>query len=552
VLQFRILGPLEVEAETGPVALGGQKQRALLGFLLIRAGQVVSTDQLIDELWGEDPPKAARAGLQNLVAQLRKLLGADFLVTRPPGYVLRVDGDGLDLARFERLVDEARKADPTERAAKLREALALWRGPPLADLAFESFAQNEIRRLEELRLDAVEDRIEADLALGRGAELVAEIEVLVREFPLRERLRGQLMLALYRAGRQAEALEAYHQARGALSDELGIDPSPTLQQLYTSILRQETALEPSSAPPPVEDHVADVVRALFNGRLVAVLGAGVVPADGALPGVEEVAAHLAERFDCPTEHCRDLARVAEWVALVHGVGPLYDELHDLFDRDYEPGPAQRLLAESAGLLAERGAARQLVLTTSFDQTLERAFADAGEELDVVFYLALGGHRGKFVHVEPDGSSKVVELPNAYTDLSLDRRTVLLKIHGQVDRGPQREWESFAVSEDDHIEYLAQAEVATVVPVTLAAALRRSHFLFLGYALRDWSLRVFLHRVWGREKVSYRSWAVVPGADRMERELWRQRGIDLFDLPLDDYIRSLSRRLAEEPAPKALR
>jgi hypothetical protein len=166
---------------------------------------------------------------------------------------------------------------------------------------------------------------------------------------------------------------------------------------------------------------------------------------------------------------------------------------------------------------------------------------------VVFYLALGGHRGKFVHVAPDGLSTVVDLPNAYTDLALGRRTVLLKIHGQVDRGPAREWDSFAVSEDDHIDYLAQAEVASVVPVTLAAGLRRSHFLFLGYPLREWSLRVFLHRIWGREKVNYRSWAVVPGADRMERELWRQRGIDLFDAPLDEYLHALSRRLEAELA-----
>jgi DNA-binding SARP family transcriptional activator len=547
VLQFRILGPLEVADENGSVALGGSKQRALLGLLLVRAGEVVSTDHLIEQLWGEQPPKTAATSLQNLVSQLRKLLGAEALVTRPPGYALHVDGERFDLARFELLVIEARKVGPAERAAKLREGLALWRGPPLADLAFESFAQTEIRRLEELRLDAFEERIEADLELGQGAELVAEIEALVREFPLRERLRGQLMLALYRAGRQAEALEAYHQARNALSEELGIDPSPALQQLYTSILRQETALEPSSAPPSVEDHLADVVRALFDGRLVAVLGAGVAPADGALPGAEEVASRLAARFDCPAEHCRDLARIAQWVALVHGVGPLYDELHDLFNQDYEPGSAQRLLAKSAGLLRERGVSRQLVLTTSFDQTLERAFADAGEELDVVFYLALGGHRGKFVHIAPNGSPTLVELPNAYTGVPLGQRTVVLKIHGQVDRRPEREWESFAVSEDDHIDYLAQAEVASVVPVTLAAALRRSHFLFLGYPLREWSLRVFLHRVWGREKVSYRSWAVVPGADRMERELWRQRGIDLFDVPVDEYLQSLSQRLAEELA-----
>jgi DNA-binding SARP family transcriptional activator len=547
VLQFRILGPLEVADATGPIALGGQRQRALLGLLLIRAGEVVSTESLVDQLWGEHPPRTATTSLQNFVSQLRRLLGAEFLVTRPPGYMLRVDGDRLDLAYFERLVKEARGAEPADRAAKLREALALWRGPPLADLAFEPFAQTEIRRLEELRLDALEERIEADLALGQGAELVGELEALVEEFPLRERLRAHLMLALYRAGRQAEALEAYHRARRALVDDLGIVPSPALQQLYTSILRQEAALEPAPRQPPVEDHLADVVRAMIAGRLVVVLGASATPGEGGLPGSEEVAAHLAARFDCPVEHGRDLARVAEWVTLVQGVGPLYDELHELFDRDYEPGNAQRLLAEAAGLLRERGLVRQLVLTTSFDQTLERAFADAGEELDVVFYLALGGHRGKFVHVAPDGSATVVELPNAYTGLSPERRTVLLKIHGQVDRRPGREWESFAVSEDDHIDYLAQAEVASVVPVTLAAGLRRSHFLFLGYPLREWSLRVFLHRVWGRERVSYRSWAVVPGVDRMERELWRQRGIDVFDVPLDEYLDALRRRLAEERA-----
>jgi DNA-binding SARP family transcriptional activator len=547
VLEFRILGPLEVADAHGAIALGGPKQRALLGLLLVRAGQVVSTDHLIEQLWGGEPPKTAATSLQNFVAQLRKLLGAESVVTRPPGYELRVDAERLDLARFERLVDDARNAEPRERAARLREALALWRGPPLADFAFESFPQTEIRRLEELRLEALEDRIDADLALGQGHELVGELEALVLQHPLRERLRAELMLALYRAGRQAEALQAYHDARQALTEELGIDPGPSLQQLYTSILRQEAALEPTPRQPPVDDHLGDVVKALLSGRLVTVLSGSVAPANGGLPGAEAVATHLATRFDCPAEHCHDLARVAEWVALTQGVGPLYDELHELFDRDYEPGGAQLLVAETAALLRERGVARQLVLTTNFDHTLERAFADAGDELDIVFYLALGGHRGKFVHISSDGSSTVVELPNAYTGLSLDTRTVLLKIHGQVDRRPEREWESFAVSEDDHIEYLAQAEVAGAVPVTLAAKLRRSHFVFLGYPLREWSLRVFLHRVWGRERVSYRSWAVVPGADRLERELWRQRGIDVFDVPLDEYLDAFRRRLAEESA-----
>jgi DNA-binding SARP family transcriptional activator len=179
VIAFRILGPLEVENEDGPLPLRGQKQRALLALLLIHAGETVSVDRLVDELWGEHPPRTATTSLQNLVVQLRKLLGPDVLVTKPPGYALRVAPDQLDLTRFERLVAEARRSAPRESVRLLREALALWRGPPLADLAYEPFAEGEIRRLEELRLDAVEQLFEADLAGGGGAELVGELESLV-------------------------------------------------------------------------------------------------------------------------------------------------------------------------------------------------------------------------------------------------------------------------------------------------------------------------------------------------------------------------------------
>jgi len=546
-MEFRILGPLEVAGEGGLVGLGGQKQRALLGLLLVRANQVVSTDKLVMELWGELPPKAAKASLQNLVVQLRKLLGADVVVTRPPGYALQVNARQVDLGRFERLVNDARQAEPEERAKKLREALALWRGPPLADLAFEAFAQGEIRRLEELRLEALEERIDADLALGSGSELAGELEALVAEHPLRERLRGQLMLALYRAGRQAEALDAYHAARHTLAEELGIDPSPQLQELYGAILRQEVELRPEAPARPSEDHYGNVVKAFLAGRLVPVLGAGVnLDGDGGdgLPALAEVASYLAECFDYPPEHERDLARISEYVALTKGVGPLYDELHMLYDRDYEPGPAHRLLADVARLLRERGLPRQLIVTTNFDLALERAFSEAEEEFDVVSYIALGRHRGKFLHVPAAGDAVVVEVPNAYTGLSLDERPVILKIHGQVDRRPGREWESFVVSEDDHIDYLAQADISSLVPVTLVAKLRRSHFLFLGYPLRDWGLRVFLHRVFGREKVSYRSWAVEPAPDEVARELWRQRGIDVFDVALGVYLDELGARLVE--------
>ena len=544
---FRILGSLEVVGAEGPLTLGGQKQRALLGLLLLHAGEAVSTDRIVDELWSEQPPRTATTSLQNFVSQLRKLLGPDVLVTKPPGYLLRVEPDRLDVARFERLLAEARRAEPDERARKLRDALALWRGPPLADLAYETFAQGEIRRLEELRLDALEERIDADLELEQGGELVGELEALVGQHPARERLRGQLMLALYRSGRQAEALQAYHDGRRALVDELGIEPSPALQQLYRSILRQETALQSAPPPVPVDDHFADVVKALLAGRLVPVVGAGAdSSADGgALPGPGELARFLADRFDCPPEHAGDLARVAEYVALTHGVGPLYDELHALFDREYAPGPVHRLLAETVAVLRERGAPQQLIVTTSFDETLEYAFREAGEEFDVVSYLALGRHRGKFLHMAPNGQATLVDVPNAYAELSPEQRTVILKIHGRIDRQPAREWESFVVSEDDHIDYLAQSDLSTVIPVTLAAKLRRSHFLFLGYPLNEWSLRVFLHRVWGREKVGYRSWAIGPRPQAIERELWRQRGIDIFDVPLEEYVAQLRTRLAAE-------
>lgn len=544
-LDFRLLGPLEVGQDGHLLQLGGQKQRSLVALLLIHAGEVISADRLVDELWGENPPRTATTSLQNFVAQLRKVLPPGVLVTQPPGYVLRVDEGQVDSARFERLLRDARAEEPAPRAALLGEALRLWRGPPLADFAYEAFAANEIHRLEELRLDALEARLDAELELGEGSELVAELEALVAEHPLRERMRSQLMLALYRAGRQAEALQAYHDARRVLVDELGIEPGPELSRLYRSILRQEHALDKAALPDAAEDHLGDAAKALLAGRLVLVLGSG-ADAAGELPTADEVASHLVRVFDVPgTSH--DLARIAEYVTVAKGAGPLYDELHALYDREVTPGPTHAALARLASAVRARGGPGQLVLTTNFDRRLEQAFHDAGEELDVVVYLALGRHRGKFLHMRADGSAAVVDVPNAYTDLSLERTNVLFKIHGGVDPRPDREWESFVVSEDDYIDYLAQTEIAVALPVTLAARLRRSHFLFLGYPLEGWNLRVFLHRLFGREKLAYRSWAVGPQAGAMERELWRQRGIDVFDLPLDDYLARLCDRIANDGA-----
>jgi DNA-binding SARP family transcriptional activator len=248
-MEFRILGPLEVVDESRAVPLGGATQRRLLALLLTRANEVVSADRLIDELWGAQPPRAAANALQYHVSQLRKALAPhEAIVTQDPGYAIRVAPDELDLLRFEALVAEARRAAPELAAQRLREALDLWRGPALADLAQESFAATESLRLDELRLEALERRFEVDLALGRYDGLVAEVQALVREHPLRERLRALLMQALYGSGRQAEALEIYRETRRLLVDELGIEPSPALQELERAVLRQDPALTSKELP----------------------------------------------------------------------------------------------------------------------------------------------------------------------------------------------------------------------------------------------------------------------------------------------------------------
>ena len=532
MLDFRILGPLEVSDAGEPIQLHGQKQRALLALLLLEPNRVVSTDRLVDALWGEEPPRTAGTSLQNFISQLRKLLGIETLVTKPPGYELRLAPEQLDLERFRRLVEEAQREQPLGRADKLRKALAIWRGPPLADLGFESFAQSEIGRLEELRLAVVEDRIEADLDAGRDAELVGELETIAEEHPLRERPRAQLMLALYRAGRQAEALQIYHDTRRVLVEELGIDPSPTLQQLHGSILRQDPALEHGvAAPAAPADRVRDVVETMLGGRLVPVLGADVA----------ELTSRLAERFEYPVHNGDALPRIAQYVAVMKGSGPLYDELHAAFQEDLPPTPVHRFFAALPPLLRERGAPHQLIVTTSYDLALERAFLDAGEAFDVVSYLATGRNRGKFCHVAPDGTGTVIEVPNTYaTELSLEERTIILKLHGQVGSSDDREWESFVVTEDDYIEYLAQSEVASLVPVALGARLRRSHFLFLGYTMADWNLRLLLHRLWGDQPLSYRSWAVQPEPMPLEREFWRRRDVDVLEIPLERYVEALGR------------
>jgi DNA-binding SARP family transcriptional activator len=255
VLQFRILGPLEVVDDHVPIRLGGTRQRATLAILLLSANRVVSIDGLADDLYAGAAPVTALKQVQRQISELRKTLGSMSLIeTRSPGYVLRVPSEQLDLSVFERLAAEASEAlaagDAQRAGELLRQALGLWRGAPLADLTYESFARPAIERLKEVRLAALEQRIEADLALGRHAGVVAELEQLASEHPLREQFRAQLMLALYRSGRQAEALEVFRRTRETLVRELGIEPAPPLQQLARRILAQDSELDAPPTGPP--------------------------------------------------------------------------------------------------------------------------------------------------------------------------------------------------------------------------------------------------------------------------------------------------------------
>src|SRR5947199_200070 len=438
--------------------------------LLLEAGRVVSVDRLIEALWEGNQPASAVASLQNFVAQLRKALGPDVIQTRPPGYVLRLGPEQLDLARVRSLVDAARASEPVRRAALLDEALELWRGDPLAEFGYETFAQEEIGRLEEFHLTLIEERAEAKLAVGAHAEVVGELEVLVRTHPLRERLRAQLMLALYRSGRQAEALESYREGRELLVEDLGLEPGPLLRGVHASILRQET----------------------FAAER------------GAIPEVEH------------------------------------------FEGDGEPSPVHRFLARLPALLRERETAQPLLVTTGYELALERALEEVEEPYETVCYLAAGQMRGSFCHIAPTGAANVIERPNAYTgELALDERTVLLHLQGRIDRSTERAWESFAVTEDDFIHY---GDVARRLPVSLAARLRRTHLLLLGYTLSTWTLRVVLERFWGSEPLPYRSWSVHPGPQPLEREFWRRRDVELVDMAPAAYVAELERALEKAAAP----
>jgi YVTN family beta-propeller protein len=332
-MEIGILGSLVVSDGERRLEVGGGKQSALVALLALNAGRTVSTDQVIDALWGDQAPASALNSVRIYVSKLRKALGDGVLATAGRGYVLTVSPEQIDAGRFERLLAEGRELRAAGEAARaqgvLRAALGLWRGPALADFTYAPFAQTEIGRLEELRLTALEERLDADLALGCAAEVVPELEALVRENPLRERLRGLLMLALYRSGRQAEALEAYQQLRRLLADELALEPSPALKALEQQILNQDPALELPTAPPKLASHAERRASLAVIGAAAALLAASAAfilsqAWNERAPGLDSVAANAVGLIDSRSN--RIVAQIPVGIrpaSVVEGLGAVW-------------------------------------------------------------------------------------------------------------------------------------------------------------------------------------------------------------------------------------
>jgi hypothetical protein len=303
-----------------------------------------------------------------------------------------------------------------------------------------------------------------------------------------------------------------------------------------------------------------VVPGIAAGRVVPLFGAGVNltsrPEDSYwsvsgpyLPSGWELYSHLAATYEYPASD-DGLPRLAQYIEAIAGRGTLYDELRRIFDRDYEPTPVHRFFARLPGRLRTNGdpAYHQLVVTTNYDDLMERAFAEADEPADVIWYVADGRNRGKFIHRREGGEVRLIEDIVAYRGVELEKRSVILKLHGSVDRRePDRD--SYVITINDYLEYLIRADVITLLPPELVEKLYRSHFLFLGYGLQDWNLQVILHRIWGSQELTTKSWAVLLRPDEVDRLLWERRNVDLVDERLAAYIGMVEARLEDRFAPK---
>lgn len=299
-----------------------------------------------------------------------------------------------------------------------------------------------------------------------------------------------------------------------------------------------------------------IARRLLRGKVVPVLGAGVNLCDRPpdttwsrghyLPSGQELALELARYIRFPVPDGYDLARVSQYVAALEGEGALYEELHQVFDADYPPTGLHRFLARLAKLTRTSESARDCMalVTVNYDNLLECAFQAEDEPYDLVTYIAEGRDRGSFRHTPFGGDPVVVRVPNEYSEIRLDTRSVIIKLHGAVDR--LSGLDSYVITEDHYIDYITRADVGGLFPVTLAAKLRTSHFMFLGYSLRDWNLRVMLYRLWGeQEGMSFKSWAVQDKPDPIDRAAWDERGVDILPIRIDEFVREIDRRVAAE-------
>jgi hypothetical protein len=317
---------------------------------------------------------------------------------------------------------------------------------------------------------------------------------------------------------------------------------------------------------PDEGHYWLVAGRALEGYVIPFLGAGANllerPEDSSwevgtyLPSAAELAAVLAERCRYP-DAPEDLLRVSQYLDAILGTRALYQYLHKLFDADYPPNSLHRLLARLPSLLRERGANHQLIMTTNYDDALERAFMEQGESYDLVWYEAKPDRdeSGKFIHCSPEGEAVPITVPNEYDALSLEERTVILKLHGAINRADAR-LDSYVITEDNYIDYLARTDFSSQIPITLREAMQDSHFLFLGYSMRDWNLRVILNRIWDQAELNVQSWAIQlphpdPRQNDIELKLWADRAhrgageVDLHQLPLKTYVARLQERLLEE-------
>lgn len=308
-----------------------------------------------------------------------------------------------------------------------------------------------------------------------------------------------------------------------------------------------------SAVTQLQRHCQVVARRLAEGKVIPFLGAGAnlcarplgTPwlEGGYLPTGGELAAHLAETYAYPGQDESDLLRVSQYVDLTAGDAALFDELHTIFAGTYSPNELHRLLADIPRVLRDQGkeVSGQLVITTNYDDAAERAFSEADEELDIVYYAAEPNEAGRFVHVRPDGERVEISGHADYRGFDLERRSVLFKIHGAVDRA-DFEKDSYVITEDHYIDYLARANVARLIPTYLMARMRTSHFLFLGYGMRDWNLRVILRAIWADQTRHFGSWAIQRNPDAIDLKFWERHHVEILDCSLEDWVDGMRDRL----------